>query len=91
MAVFRSRRATTWQGHSRRDLLTFKVLEIGCFSDIALHPGIFITGCLPASAKSGMHSVTVGTGGFGKGRAREGGSLSQSSSALGVSVHNPKE
>ena len=92
MAVFRSCRATTWQGFSRRDLLTFKVLEIGWFSDIALHPSVFITGCLPASsAESGMHSVAVGTGGFGKGRAGEGGSLFQSPSALGVSVHSPKE
>ena len=92
MAVFRSCRATTWQGFSRRDLLTFKVLEIGWFSDIALHPSVFITGFLPASsAESGMHSVAVGTGGFGKGRAGEGGSLSQSTSALGVSVHSPKE
>ena len=82
-AVFRSCRATTWQGYSRRDLLTFKVLEIGWFSDIALHPGVFITGCLPASAESGKPSVTVGTGGFGKGRARE--------VDLCLSLHQPWE
>lgn len=51
---------TTGQGCCSRDLMTFKVLEIGRSSDTALHSCVFITGCLPAnSAESGMCSLTT--------------------------------
>lgn len=93
VAGFRRSRATTWQGFCGWGLMSFKVLEIGWFSDMDLHSCVFITECLPAnSAESGnVSQLTVGISGLEIWRGRKGGSLPQPSPTLGVSVHNPKE